>query len=364
MPAKCVIGWGFGLGEYDSAEECFRIRQEFSEIDNLVEDFKNRYSGGYQEGKFGHYRLVGYKPKATKDSCGKFHVLKGCPRVELHNKTIFDSYGNLVDCAGLVAVHPVFYSCGRPDCPVCFLRYYAVREARKITLRLKESSKKYGRAEHIVVSLSKSDYGLTFEQLRAKVYRVLKVRGIIGGCHIFHPFRYANFKESVRKKVPFGWYFSVHYHLLAYLDDSYDKCRGCRFQFARGSRYCCKDCSGFYGRSRRAYLNDKAIVEVLPERKSVFKTAFYQLSHAGMRDDTARAQVVTWFGVCSYRKLKVVIPVEEKLACPICGKPVMDLRYSGDFVIIVNRNHPEFKAWRFMKAVENGVEVFSECSSG
>lgn len=148
------------------------------------------------------------------------------------------------------------------------------------------------------------------------------------------------------------------------MDGSYDKCRGCRFRFSRGSRYCCKDCSGFYGRSRRAYLEDKAIVEVLSERKSIFKTAFYQLSHAGMRDDTTRAQVVSWFGVCSYRKLKVVVPEEEKVACPICGKPVVDLRYSGNRVIVVNRCHPEFKSWVFMQAVEDGIEVFSERSLG
>jgi RNA polymerase subunit RPABC4/transcription elongation factor Spt4 len=105
------------------------------------------------------------------------------------------------------------------------------------------------------------------------------------------------------------------------------------------------------------------IVEVLADRKSIFKTAFYQLSHASMRVNTKRSQVVTWFGTCSYRKLKVEVK-EYKAVCPICQKDLMNKRYSGGKVIVVNRNSSEFKSHVFMDAVEDGVEVFSEVEGG
>jgi hypothetical protein len=199
--------------------------------------------------------------------------------------------------------------------------------------------------------------------MKAKVLRGLRKRGVRGGVVLFHAFRYANFKESVRKKVPFGWYLSCHFHVLGFIDDVFDKCRDCRFRNSRGSRYVCKDCSGFYGNSKRLYGKDKMIVEVLPDRKSNFKTAFYQLSHASMRVNTKRSQVVTWFGTCSYRKLKVLVK-ENKPVCPICGEELVRLLYSGRFVIVVNRNSHEFKSELFMDAVEDGVEVFSEVQGG
>jgi hypothetical protein len=45
-------------------------------------------------------------------------------------------------------------------------------------------------------------------------------------------------------------------------------------------------------------------VSVLPERKSVFGTTWYQLNHATLRIGLKRFQVVTWFGILGYIRLK------------------------------------------------------------
>lgn len=349
------------MSEYNDASEAFKLRREFSdvsEVDAFIRSFETRYSDGYQIGRYGDWALVGGGDK-TNSNCGKFRSLKGCLRTDLHNRVDLLTGFNY---AGKVYVKPVFCSCDKPSCPVCFLRGWALKESRKIKERIDEGSKRYGMPYHIVVSPSKADYGLSLEVMKVKVLRGLRARGVRGGCHIFHAFRYANFKESVRKKVPFGWSVSCHFHVLGFIDDVFDKCRGCRFRDARGSRYVCKDCSGFYGNIKKLYSSDKMIVEVLQDRKSVFKTAFYQLSHASMRVNTKRSQVVTWFGNCSYRKLKVEVK-EHKALCPICQKDLMNIRYNGGKVIVVNRNSHEFKSEVFMDAFEDGREVFSEVES-
>lgn len=94
----------------------------------------------------------------------------------------------------------------------------------------------------------------------------------------------------------------------------------------------------------------------------VFWNAWYQLNHASMRKSTVRSQVVTWFGNCSYRKLRLPVKV-EKVLCPICGKEDMALRYFGGKVIVINRNSSEFESNLFMDALEDGREVFSEVGS-
>jgi hypothetical protein len=66
----------------------------------------------------------------------------------------------------------------------------------------------------------------------------------------------------------------------------------------------------------------------LGERRTVGGTAWYQLNHSTIRTDVKRPQVVTWFGVCSYRKLKVS-PELRRRFCPICQHDLERLRYFG-----------------------------------
>jgi hypothetical protein len=74
---------------------------------------------------------------------------------------------------------------------------------------------------------------------------------------------------------------------------------------------------------------------VLDKRKTVGGTAWYQLHHASVKrgSNAKKSHVATWFGVCSYRKLKLIngSDVGIKHKCPICGKDLVRLRYLGVF---------------------------------
>jgi hypothetical protein len=77
------------------------------------------------------------------------------------------------------------------------------------------------------------------------------------------------------------------------------------------------------------------IVKVLGKRKTVGGTAWYQCNHASVRRgvNSKKSHVATWFGVCSYRKLKLINgkDVGIKHKCPICGNDLVRVRYLGDF---------------------------------
>ena len=58
-----------------------------------------------------------------------------------------------------------------------------------------------------------------YEDLRNKVVKILKSRGVIGGCLIFHGFRYNNVRL---------WYWSPHFHVLGFVLGGYSRCRNCK----------------------------------------------------------------------------------------------------------------------------------------
>ena len=64
------------------------------------------------------------------------------------------------------------------------------------------------------------------------------------------------------------------------------------------------------------------------ERKTIFGTAWYQLNHSTIRTNVKRPQACTWFGVLSYRKLKVKVEKRKSL-CPICGEELAKLHHLG-----------------------------------
>lgn len=126
----------------------------------------------------GEFTLVG-QGKQTNSKCGTFAGFKGCIRTELHHNTLAGNF------EGLVYAHPVFHSCDRPSCPLCFKRGWAVRQAGHVKQRLDKACKQHGFVEHIIAAVSPSDYKLSYEALRRKVVKALTVRGITGGCLIF-----------------------------------------------------------------------------------------------------------------------------------------------------------------------------------
>jgi hypothetical protein len=95
----------------------------------------------------------------------------------------------------------------------------------------------------------------------------------------------------------------------------------------------CRSCKGFHGMELRGFEKDGYIVKVLGERKTIFGTAYYQLNHSAIRTNVKRPHACTWFGVCSYRKLKVKVE-KQKSYCPICGEELVKLHYLGSKCIV------------------------------
>ena len=228
----------------------------------------------------GFWVLVGHG-KQTNAYCGSWQKYKICPRVELHAQS--DLSG--VSHAGEVFYRHIHRSCNNPQCPVCCFSGWAKREADRIAQRIEVASKRFGLPQHIIVSPPESDWGLAEshnDRLRVKVKELLFDRGVVGGCLIFHGFRYADYQESIEKGVLYGWRWSPHFHSIAFLLGSYSKCRHCP-KLHRASVYTCSGCDGFEMKTRRFYEKDKTIVKVKDERITVFGTAWYQLNHSAIK---------------------------------------------------------------------------------
>jgi hypothetical protein len=272
----------------------------------------------------GEYELVGHG-KQTNAECGKFKRFDGCPNVEAHNNARWFTPDLPKDA---VYVRSVYHSCDKPTCPKCFKYGWAVRQATRMEKRLKEASTRFGLVEHIVVSVPQKEYAFSLEALRKRAVKILANRGIIGGSMIFHAFRYRNERVARKTGLPIGWYWNPHFHVLGFVGgEGYGKCRRCK-----GAD--CYACNGFEGVTRSENKKDEWIVKVLDKRKSVGGTAWYQLNHASIRcSDSKNSHAATWFGVCSYRKLKLINgkDVGIKHECPICGGDLVRVRYLGDF---------------------------------
>ncbi len=106
----------------------------------------------------------------TGNYCGQTLGLKGCLNVDLHAHVSLDG----VNHAGNVYIKKAIHSCDRPECPVCFLSGWSVREASAIDSRIKKLSNGYtddegkkhaglGLPEHIIISIPVCDFKLVFQ---------------------------------------------------------------------------------------------------------------------------------------------------------------------------------------------------------
>jgi len=75
------------------------------------------------------------------------------------------------------------------------------------------------------------------------------------------------------------------------------------------------------------YRKTGYVIKNLGLRKSVFSTAWYQLSHCGIRK---RRHTVVWVGLLAYNKLKIPILPSVSDICPICGLPLNSIKYDGE----------------------------------
>jgi hypothetical protein len=263
------------------------------EFEFLLENRGSRIAEGVIESH--GWRLVGTE-KVTAYYCSTFRYLDGCLNVDEHN--VVDVLGR--DFSNKAIFKPTYVSCDKPSCPKCY-RSWCLREARQIDAKLAVSGKKWGLAEHIVVSVALKDYNLSSDELYTKLYGYLRELGVVGAFVIPHPFR---FDDDGRG------YYSMHFYLLAHIIGGY-KCRGCD-----KSESACRVCGLFVDKAYR--LNERGgwIFRVLDKRKSVFWTAAYQLSHCGYRVGLKRHNVVRAVGVC--KGLKVYVK-KHRAKCPVCG---------------------------------------------
>jgi len=272
-------------------------------------------------------------------------------RVDLHN--LNTTLGGK-SYRGKIFRRIVHHYCHKPSCPVCFKSGWCVRLAGTIEGRLAEASKRFGQVEHIVASVPPHDYGLSLEALRTKVYKILSVRGVLGGNVIFHGMRY-NKRKS--------WYFSPHVHVLAFVLGGYGKCRRCKNNVCVGrDRFGNSNfgkCTGFKARTRQLYEKDGYIVRVLGKRKTVFGTAYYQLTHATIDITKNRFHVSTWWGVCSYRKMKIT-PKKRRELCPVCSSELVGIDYLGVKHVVTDKNACNYERDAFEDYEENGFPAWAE----
>lgn len=291
-------------------------------------------------GKHGDYWLVGHGD-VTSPFCGNFtrKKLYGCLNVEKHNHVMLDGRS----FKGKIYVKKAFMTCDKPECPVCYKDGWAVREGHKIADRLASVASKFGLVEHIIHSVPVQDYHLSMDEIKKKVLKHCKELGIIGGSIIPHAFRYKKF---------FGWYWSPHFHILGFVFGGYG-CRSCK----RKSN-CDPNCKGFDSRAWKHYQKTKYYTKVKGKRITVAGTAWYQLSHCSYKvNNKKRNNVVSWFGICSYRKLRFT-PVVRKSFCKICGDEIVPVKYKGALALGQLKGEGRRGCDLFLPLVEDGVEVW------
>lgn len=339
--SRRIGGSGVGVGEYEVEDGFVGVGFNGNEVVENV-------------GIAGKWTLVGHG-RVTNERCGTFSAYYGCLRVELHGVLKFGK-GGIESHKGKGFVHRGLHTCHGVHCPVCYKSGFAVREAKNVERRLLKAKERFGArsgasaVEHLVVSPPKSDYGLSFEALRGKVVKILVARRVVGGVLIFHGFR---------NEGRVNWYWSPHFHFLGFIRGGY-QCRGC-------SKLCYESrCDGFEVRTRREFKKDGYIVKVAVDeegnagvRKTIFGSAWYQLNHAAVPVGSVRFHVATWFGTCSYRKLKVFREDVEKAHCPWCGHDLVKVRYFGCLRVDLMESVIEKRGFE-VDLVEDGRVVWVE----
>ncbi len=174
-------------------------------------------------------------------------------------------------------------SCSRAECPICFERW-ASKEAHAIDERINRFKvSRTKRPIHVVVSPNDGDIqSLDYSKLRSRAYLLLEKIGCIGGSMIVHPFRF----DRAR-----GWFFSPHFHAIGY---------------------------GWIHGTKENFEETGWVIKNLGVRSSVYRTAQYQLSHAGVWMGKGKRTTITWFGALAYNRFSA--PRERHSEkCPLCN---------------------------------------------
>lgn len=236
----------------------------------------------------------GWTLPATKekhDWCGMWQTF-GCLNGKLHE---------MLGKGRRVYIKQYQRSCYRALCKECFLKWIA-RQSNKSTRRIEKYADNTGKlAIHLMVMVPNSQRDLPFVLIKKRMMEILKIAKWDGGAVVFHPFK---FNRSTRQ-----WYYSPHFHLVGFGDQ--------------------KNIAQAYGKYGW-------FLKVAEERRSIFQTFCYILSHCGIKKGV---HTMTWIGNLSYSKLHV--EKEPKITnCPVCGAEFVEVYYEGLFHPIVPPDKP------------------------
>ena len=240
-------------------------------------------------------------------SCGTYFT-KGCLNISNHHG-ISNLLQHDLSGKGKAYLQRQKKHCDRPLCPTC-KDDWANREKDRAVQRIKAYFIKRLEPTHIVVSVPEKDHYLTLEKMRKEVYKNLKSVHVVGGMMIYHPKRQRCVKcgspKPYKRKAcqncvsyEFEWYYSPHFHVLGY---------------------------GWVQDVRKNYFSSGYVVKNLGIRTNLAGTIFYQLSHCGVHP---KKHSITWFGVLSYNKLKVIYKESDPLICPQCFNVLRKVIYLG-----------------------------------
>jgi len=188
------------------------------------------------------------------------------------------------------------HNCGRASCPVCY-KSWLVKTTEKMVDRIEGGKPRTHRKPvHVTISPPQADWYRfedinEFRKLRRKANKISKQAGLKGGCNVPHPYR-----EDRKTGL---WRESPHFHVIGY---------------------------GWIRNTKQIYQDTGWIVQNHRIRKTVGGTAYYQLSHAGIREGI---HAVSWFGTLSWRNLKRDPIRAEPETCPICGNILRHVIYLG-----------------------------------
>ena len=222
-------------------------------------------------------------------TCGKVHY-QGCLQTQYH---LFPIDKNQ---RGKAYIKKVRYNCGRAQCPECN-KSWMVEATKNIEHRIEEGKPpRYRRPIHVTISPPASEWSKfedkdEYPKMRRKATRLAKKAGLIGFVMIPHAYR-----QNSSSKL---WRFSPHFHLIGY---------------------------GWIVNTKWIYERTGWIIKNHRIRKSVGATAYYQLSHAGVKEGR---HVFSWCGCLAWNKIKVSRLKKERQVCPLCGAPTLKVIYHG-----------------------------------
>lgn len=314
------------------------------------------------------YEVVGHGHRLN-EHCDEYVKTIGCPKAENHKEH-----------AGLVYNRKVTHHCYNYRCPdtrVCALDCYfwgaGVREAQHIDQRLLWLAEKLRKPVEVgMISVPKRLYGASEEVIRKWTILALKKRGMEGSNLICHPLRYASSKFIDGEFHMAKFYYAHHYHFCGFFNESYDTCRACDHYNAWGSKSvrgrtkygnhgssACLSCEHFEGLTRRLFKEDGFVMKIFDKRESFFKTAAYEISHAGFKVGAKRVHVSTWWGNCTGVKVPYA---RHKMVCPEpeCKSDLVSLWYSGNYEIVKSSKSLDFVRNSWMPLLEDSKVVWSE----